>query len=505
MRIITAVQASELDQKSMEDYGVSGIDLMGAAGKEIAENVKTIVAEIHDPRIIIICGKGNNGGDGFATAAWLDKYSVQIFTSVDKELIKSDSAHFHNVCVEKDIKIHYSENPPIDFECDLVIDALLGTGCKGELKDDILKWTMWMNALHCIVLAVDCPTGINGNNGMAASHSVKAGKTITMGFPKLGLIMKQGQDHTGKIKTVDIGFPNIIDDLSGLKWSRFEESDISDLLSKIETDTYKHQQGKVLLIAGSKGMTGAAVLSTFGSLRSGAGLTITCAPESIEDIYEKTIIEGMTIGCPDEENGFLTSDSFKIIKDKIQWCDAIVIGPGLGRSPNTIKMVEKVVLNANKPLIIDADALCFFQGKLENFNKIKTPFIITPHEGEFCNLLKITREEYIKSFPDIVEKFMDNFSGVLVLKNAPTITYYNDKAIVNSSGNPGMATAGMGDVLAGILGTFVSQGMDCFQAAQAGVYIHGLAADNKVIEKGQRGLIASDLLDELPKVLHAFE
>jgi len=505
MRIITAVQAAELDKKSIEEYGISGIDLMGAAGKIIAENVKTIVAEIHDPRIVIICGKGNNGGDGFATATFLENYSVQIFTSVDKNLIKGDSTHFHNVCVEKEITIYYNPTPPIDIECDLIIDALLGTGCYGELNEDILKWTVWMNDLSCSVMSIDSPTGINGNNGVAASDSIRATKTITMGYLKLGLMMKQGQDYTGEIKTVDIGFPNIIDHLSGLKWSRFEELNISNLLSTIETDTYKHKQGKVLLIAGSKGMTGAAVLSTFGSLRSGAGLTITCAPESIEDIYEKSIIEGMTIGCPDDGNGFLISDSFEIIKERIQWCDAIVIGPGLGRSQSTLQLVEKVVLNATKPLIIDADALCYFQGKLEYFNKIKTPFIITPHEGEFCNLLNITREEYVENFPDIVEKFMVNFPGVLVLKNGPTITYNNDIAILNSSGNPGMATAGMGDVLAGILGTFISQGMDCFEAAKAGVYIHGKAADNKVIEKGQRGLIASDLLDELPKVLNAFE
>ena len=213
----------------------------------------------------------------------------------------------------------------------------------------------------------------------------------------------------------------------------------------------------------------------------------------------------MTISCPDDGNGFLIPASYKIIEEKFEWCDAIVVGPGLGNNTQTTKLVQQVVFNAQKPLIIDADGLRMFHGNLNFFKKIKLPFIITPHEGEFCQLLDINRDQYINNYPDIIEAFMADFPGVLVLKNAPTITFQNNDAIVNSSGNPGMATAGMGDVLAGILGTFSAQGMDVFQAAQAGVYLHGSTADGKIEEKGQRGLIASDLLEELPKVMREFD
>ena len=505
MRIVTVAQAAELDQKAMQDHGISGIDLMGAAGKAIAEEVKKMAAEIHDPRIAIVCGKGNNGGDGFAAAACLYQFSVQVFSVVDQDDIKGDSAHFHKVCIQKKVTIHYGINTPDVFKCDLVIDALIGTGCQGELRDEIAKWTTWMNKLSCFVLTVDCPTGIDGNRGIAAQNSVRAEKTVTMGYPKLGLYIKQGQEYAGEIEAVDIGFPDIIDELPGFRWSTFAAPNISDMFSKLDTDTYKHRQGKLLLIAGSKGMTGAAVLSTFGALRSGAGLTITCAPESIEEIYEKTIIEGMTIGCPDDGNGFLIPASYKIIEEKFEWCDAIVIGPGLGNNAQTIKLVEQIIFNAKKPLIIDADGLRAFHGNQNLFKKINVPFIITPHEGEFCQLMGINRDTYVNSFPDIIEEFMADFSGVLVLKNAPTITFQNNDAIVNLTGNPGMATAGMGDVLAGILGTFSAQGMDVFQAAQAGVYLHGSTADGKIEEKGQRGLIASDLLEELPKVMREFD
>ena len=466
---------------------------------------KYIVSNFKPKRVLILCGPGNNGGDGFAAATNLDGFNVHIYSLVDASQIKGDAVHFHESCRQDNISIYYTTDPPENLTCNLIIDALLGTGCRGELRDDITVWTQWMNANSSPVLAVDCPTGVNGSNGSAAKDATHAVKTVTMGYPKLGLCIKQGKEHSGIIKSVDIGFPDIIDELKGLSWSHFKAASISNMLSKVESDTYKHRQGKVLIIAGSKGMTGAAVLSTFGALRAGAGLTITCAPESIEEIYEKTIIEGMTVGCTDNGNGYFTPESFHIIEEKCDWCDAIVIGPGLGKSKQTMKLIESVILSASKPLIIDADGLRVFHGNLELFEKINVPFIITPHEGEFCKLLGIDLNQFKEGFPGNIEQFMNNFPGVLVLKNAPTISFYNNVAIVNTSGNPGMATAGMGDVLAGILGTFVSQGMDCFHAAQSGVYIHGLAADRKVDEKGYRGLIASDLLEELPKVIREIE
>ena len=505
MKLITADQAAELDQKAMQDHGISGLDLMSAAGKTIAEKAKSLTVEIHNPRIVIVCGKGNNGGDGFATANYLNNMSIQIFSLIEENSIKGDSAYFHKLCVQNKVTIHYGNEPPLDLECDLIIDAILGTGCHGELKENYAKWSKWINSLSCQVLAVDCPTGIDGNRGTASQFSVRATATVSMGYPKLGLCIKQGQTHSGEIQSVDIGFPDIVNELTGMRWSKIEKETIANMLFDVDTETYKHRQGKVLIVAGSKGMTGAAVLTTFGALRSGAGLTVTCAPESIEDIYERTIIEGMTVGCPDEGLGYLIHESFDTIAEKFEWCDAIVIGPGLGRDSKTDELVKDVILNAKKPLIIDADGLRIFHDNLDLFEKINVPFIITPHEGEFCELLGIDREIYIDNFPNNIEKFMVDFPGVLVLKNAPTITFYQKQAMVNSNGNPGMATAGMGDVLAGILGTFVAQGMDIFQTAKAGVFLHGLAADRKSEEKGLRGLIASDLLNALPKVMREFD
>jgi len=505
MRILTTDQARALDRLSMDQYDVPGVDLMESAGRQVAEEAKSLISKIHHPTIIILCGKGNNGGDGFAAATHLNQFKIHIISLVNKNEIKGDAAFFHSRCCELGISIDYESTIPKHSEFDLIIDAILGSGAKGELRGYISRWTEWMNHQHCPILSVDCPTGINGNTGMTSQHAVKSSTTVTMGYSKLGLHLKQGPQYTGKLKVADIGFPNLINELEGLSWSTFDEGDIQNGLIKAHIDTYKHRQGKLLIVAGSKGMTGAAVLSTYGALRSGAGLTITCAPDSIEDIYEKTILEGMTLGCTDKSNGYFIPDSYEDISSKFDWCDVVVIGPGLGDNSQTTELAKEVIFQSPKPLIIDADALKVFDGNLELFNEIRVPFIITPHEGEFCRLLMITREEFQDRFPVIVEKFMSRFPGVLVLKNAPTVTFFREQAVVNTSGNPGMATAGMGDILSGILGTLVGQGSKPFPAAQTGVYLHGLAADHQRKSKGIRGLIASDVLDELPKVFHEIE
>lgn len=504
MRLLTTDQARSLDRISMDEYGISGIDLMESAGKEVANEAILILAEIHDPKILILTGKGNNGGDGFAAAAQLKDYNICLFSLVNESEIIGDAAHFHKQCQEIRISIQYNPEIPEDTEFDLIIDAILGTGTKGELRDDVSNWTQWINNQSGTVLSVDCPTGLNGTSGHCSKNTVQASTTVTFGLSKLGLHLKKGKRCSGTIKVVDIGFPNIIN-LEGLYWSTFEQPNLSDGLKKIPIDTYKHKQGKLLIIAGSKGMTGAAVLSTFGALRSGAGLAVTCAPDSINDIYEKTIIEGMTISCTDKGTGYFIEESYENLSSKFDWCDAIIIGPGIGDNEATKQFATKVVLKATKPLVIDADALRIFEKNPDVFHRINVPFIITPHEGEFCRILGINRDELMNGFPTIIEDFIDRFPGVLVLKNAPTLTLYQKNAVVNTSGNPGMATAGMGDVLSGMIGTFLSQGADAFSAAQTGVYIHGLTADRISNSKGYRGLIASDLLNELPNVLHEFE
>ncbi len=505
MRILTTAQAATLDKIAMVDHGIPETVLMAAAGKALAKEAKKMLTGLHESKIAIICGKGNNGGDGFAAAVELQEYNVALFALAAEKDIKGAAQHFHDKCIAIGLAVQYTPLLPEATQFQLIIDAILGTGAEGDLLDPIARWTSWISTQTCPVLAVDCPTGLNSNSGYAADLAVHAHITVTMGYSKLGLHLKQGPELAGKIKVADIGFPDIIDQLQGWCWSTVEKANIASYLTEVKADTHKYRQGKVLIIAGSRGMTGAAVLSTYGALRSGAGLTITAAPESIADIYEQTIIEGMTLNCPDAGTGYFVEDSFDTVAEKLDWCDALVIGPGLGQVGPTLNFVRRVVTACQKPMVIDADALRIFTADTGLFSHINAPFILTPHEGEFCRMLQIESWELSTGFPKKIVDFMSTCPGVLVLKNAPTITYYQQAAVINTTGNPGMATAGMGDVLAGMLGTLSAQITSPFIVSQIGVYLHGLVADSLTAKQGLRGLIASDLLAELPRTIQPFE
>ena len=372
------------------------------------------------------------------------------------------------------------------------------------MKDELLLWTAWLNEDQ-ITVSADIPTGVNANTGHVATGAVCAGQTITMGFEKLGMALEPGKSHSGSIHQEDIGFPNIIDDLEGRKWSVIQDDDIRSILHPLKKTTHKHVQGKVLVLAGSTGMTGAAYLTSIAALRSGAGLVITFAPESLHSVYERKITEGMTVPCGDDGKGYFTLSNYDTIMEKIAWCDTMVIGPGLGGNDDTALLVEKLVQHVNKPLVIDADGLRPFYGNEALFNSIKGNFIITPHLGEFSRLTGESVENVRTDYPKAIESFISDFNGVLLAKYSPSLVAWESKGCVNSTGNPGLATAGSGDVLTGIVASFIAQGMSTEDAAKLGMYIHGKAGDQLANAISQRGMIASDLLIHIGKVISDYE
>ncbi|MFQ6606256.1 MAG: NAD(P)H-hydrate dehydratase [Fidelibacterota bacterium] len=507
MRLLTRDQSRMLDKTAMVDHGIPGIELMGNAGKKVAQTAQQMVSEIPDPSITIICGKGNNGGDGFATAAFLkeDGFTPRILSLVKADSITGDPQHYYQLCLQKGLVIEFPEAVPDEaLEGDLVIDALLGTGFRGALRSPLDGWIRWINDASLPVLAIDIPSGLDANTGQVNPVAVQAMKTVTMGYSKLGLHLKHGTALTGEVIPADIGFPPDIN-IPGLKWHLYSEEPIKRVLSPLSVDTYKHRQGKVLIIAGSQGMTGAAILATYGALRSGAGLVVTCAPSSLHSIYETTILEGITHPCDDQGTGHFCTSSIENIQAKLEWCDAVAIGPGLGGHPETQAFLEQLLPHLNKLTVIDADGLRAFHNHHLDFGALKFPFVITPHWGEWCTLTNVPVNELRDDFPQAVAAFMEHFPGVLVLKNAPTVTCYRDLAVVNSTGNPGLATGGTGDVLTGMIAAFLSQGWDPFQASQVAVYLHGKTADAVAAVKSQRGMIASDLLNTLPTILQPYD
>lgn len=507
MRILTREQARSLDTLAMNVHGISGETLMGNAGDKIATRVQSTLEGFHSPEIGIICGKGNNGGDGFAAGHLLHErgFNVTIYALMTKNDVIGDSLVYHDKCVGDDIPILYSTAlPKILPKFDLMIDAILGIGFTGELKNELLLWTAWLNEDQ-ITVSADIPTGVNANTGHVATGAVRANETITMGFEKLGMTLEPGKSHCGTIHEDDIGFPNIVDDLEGRKWSVIQDDDIGSILHPLKKTTHKHVQGKVLVLAGSTGMTGAAYLTSMAALRSGAGLVITFAPESLHPVYERKITEGMTVPCGDDGKGYFTLSNYDTIMEKIAWCDTMVIGPGLGSHDDTALLVEKLVQHVNKPLVIDADGLRPFYGNEALFNSIKGNFIITPHLGEFSRLTGESVENVRTDYPKAIESFISYFNGVLLAKYSPSLVAWESKGCVNSTGNPGLATAGSGDVLTGIVASFIAQGMSTEDAANLGMYIHGKAGDQLANAISQRGMIASDLLTQIGKVISDYE
>ena len=506
MKILTREQSQQLDRIAIDKMGIPSIDLMGKAGSAVANYALKAIADIHNPSIAIFCGRGNNAGDGYKAALDLKLQGLNplIINIFDENEIKGDSFHFYKQCIDSYVEIvKFADLQNKNFN--LIIDAILGTGFKGDLHAPISQITKWINQQESFTLSVDIPSGISAVNGAISENAVNADTTVTMGMIKFGMMIEPARSFCGEIITADIGFPNIYNDLEGLKIRIYDDNIAKTYLSPPKKDTYKYRQGKVLLITGSTGLTGAGILAANAAIRSGAGLVKVCVPQSLNNIYESNIIEGMTIACQDDEIGYLRVDNYIEIEKYFKWADCLVIGPGLGLNDSTKNLVKKIIMKIDKPIVIDADAFNVLYDDISILQDISNEFVITPHQGEFSNLLNISKGDIQKNLIDHIQLFMNDINGTLVLKNAPTLIATGNDLVINTSGNQGMATGGTGDVLSGIIGSLIAQGINAKDAAELGVYIHGQAADLAIQTKGFRGLIASDIIEYIPTVIMGYE
>ena len=508
MKLLTNVQAKRLDRIALKKNNTTGQSLMKNAGSCVADHAISLLQKVHNPEILVICGKGNNGGDGFASASILKEndYNVNIHTLTLEEEISGEGLEYFLECKKKGVLISFCLEMQNRRSPDLIIDGLFGTGLSRAISPEIIEYIRWINQSNSKVLAIDIPSGLNGDTGEVSSIAVKADMTITFGYPKLGMILKKGPEYCGKIIEENIGFPKISDtELGGINWIKFSEEKCKEILKKPKLDNHKYISGKVLIIAGSKGMTGATILSTSAALRSGAGLTITTAPSSLNYIYETNLIEGITFSLPDEGRGYLDISHYDSIMEKAEWADSVLIGPGLGKNKSTQSLIKKLVESIAKPLILDADGLFPYSDSLNELSSRHTPLIITPHFGEFSRLINIAVEDIIANFPTIMENTLKVFDHTLLIKQVPICTLNKNKAVVNIAGNSGLATAGTGDILSGILASFLSTGLNSFDVATVGAFVQGKSSDELLSYKGMRGQIASDLLETIPSVISKYE
>lgn len=511
--ILTNLEAQQVDRFTIDKIGISGIDLMQRAGDFVSIETKKLLRAVPGSQIDIFCGTGNNGGDGFVAARKLADWgaTVCIWLAGELDKIKGDARHHFEKCNSKRISIKpilTSQDVPTKkqiIQTDLIIDALLGTGFRGEVHGVIKDLINLINTVKRPVISVDIPSGIAGDTAQVGGSAVKATKTVTMGFLKRGLLFQPGKRMAGDIILADLNYP--VEAFKILEQETFliEKNIIKPLLPVIHDDTYKHQQGKVLIFAGSPGMTGAASLASMACLRSGAGLVINAIPESLNHIIEIKSTEILSLPLPESENHTFCLDSLAVAGERIDWSDVIVFGPGVSICRSVREFGTALLQSQSKPVIIDADGLRVFKDNLSLINSLNDA-ILTPHLGEFSLMTGEDIGKIRSNIIDIAREFVKKHPCTLVLKGAPTIVVSSDGRVgVNSTGNAALATGGTGDVLTGMIAAFRAQKMDSFKAAMAAVFFHGLAGDLGRQEYGVRGMVAGDLLKLIPGILKNYE
>lgn len=521
MKLVTPEQMRNIDKKVIEGRGIPGLELMEKAGKGSAEvAVEMLSGDADGKKIVIFCGKGNNGGDGFVVGRYLSRWGAEVafYLLGKKEELRGDAKTNLEKAEKLNLPIYEILNEshlPEEIKADLIVDAIFGTGFKGEIGGLEAKAINLFNGSMVQGLAIDVPSGLNAQTGEVDEVCVKAKKTATMGLPKIGHFFHPGKEYSGEVTVIDIGVPEDVIDEENINLNVITKKMVLASLPQRAGDVYKGSCGRVVLIAGSTGMTGAAALASLSCLRVGAGMAILGLPKTLNDIMETKLTEVMTKPLPDvKKKGALALRGLGEINQLLKWGDCLALGPGLGQHFETIELVRRVVKKTKLPTIVDADGLNALAKDSSILKEIDLPLILTPHIGELQRLIDVPLEEIAKDRIKYAIESAKEFNCILVFKGAPTIVASpKGEAFVNSTGNAGMATAGSGDVLTGIIIGFLAQLLFdekrkdedkmnlMLDSANCGVFIHGLAGDLAKDEKGEMGMIAGDIMEKIPEAI----
>ena len=512
MYLATAEQMRQIDKAAIEGHGIPSLDLMENAGRGIAERISTGILS-HSPSIIaIICGNGNNGGDGFVIARYLLQagHSVTAHYFGPDDKLSLDCAANLKRAIESGVPVHQiSDIGNLSFrECDLIVDAIFGTGFSGAPRKPHSDLIERINAQDKLKVSVDLPSGLNADNGQHEGAVIKADYTFTLALPKYGLYVSPGRELAGEVEVIPIGIPDSIVDDCHLYSTLTTPDIVTSSLPSRATEGHKGTFGKLLVVAGSLGLTGAAALASRSALRSGCGLVRVACPASALPIIASLNPEPTTHPLPEiRRKGALALRALGEIRVLESSHDACVIGPGLGLHHETIELVRRLVETVARPAVIDADALTAIAKDSRILkSRSDTPLILTPHAGEFKRISGEEAPSDVQKRIESARRFAEEFNVTLVLKGSPTLTASRDgRVTLNPTGNHGMATGGSGDVLSGIIGSLLAQGMEASEAAVAGVYIHGLAGDLAADMLTPRSVIASDILENIPDALALLE
>jgi len=502
--ILTSDEMRTVDTNYIKNIGIPSTVLMERAGIGIALFVNNLIeTEGLDGDITVIAGRGNNAGDAFVTARYLHEagFTVNIImTSDEKDLSKDAHVNFNLIKSRANINIVKSNDnwKRMLKNSTIVIDGLLGTGAKAGLKGIMAEIADFLEDSPIYVVSIDLPSGLDATTGEISGRCIRADATITLGFPKLGLFAPSACDFIGNIYLHPLGYP--IDAFNGtdVRTYLIEPRDVVENTPMRSESANKGDFGKLLIIAGSRGFTGAGVMTANSALKSGAGLVKLALPETIETQARCHLTEVMTVPLPDKDGSLYEGSIIKLREFK-EWADYVVFGPGVGISDGVTKILKEVI-SWNKPMVIDADGL----NNLANIGKIKLPdgSIITPHPGEMARLMNTTISNIQKDRIGTAKEAVKKYKCVVVLKGRNTVIAEPDEKTgsiyINPTGGPALASGGTGDILTGFIGSFLAQGYGQTESAINGVYLHGLCGDIISVEKGEGLLSATDLIDVLP-------
>jgi len=519
MKIVNTAQMREVDRRAIEERGIPGRVLMENAGKAVADLIRRAIGEASGARAIVFSGRGNNGGDGFVVARHLAQWGmrVKVVLAARASEIAGDAAHHLDAArktgvpiveLPQEISWHSNRDALLTaaMEADVLVDALLGTGIHGEVGGIISQLIGLINASRqpgrSVVVAVDIPSGIHSDTGEVCGRAVEADHTVTMGLPKLGLVVGEGIAHAGQVTVADIGFPRDLIAATPCEAEFIEREWADSIIPRRRPDAHKGDFGRVAVIAGAVGYTGAAALSSMAALRMGAGLVTLGVPASLNDILEVKVTEVMTRPLPETSARTLSMAARDPALAFAHGADVVIMGPGLSRHEETMSVVRDLIAAIDRPLVLDADGLNALGGDPAPLKSRKAPTICTPHPGEMGRLLGVSTDEVQGDRLGVARRAAGELGCIMVLKGARTIIATPDGQVrVNPTGNPGMASGGTGDVLTGMIGGLLAQGPAPFDAAAAAVFFHGLAADRAAEQKTEPCLIAGDIIDFLPSAL----
>ncbi len=507
MKLATVAEMRELDRRTIEEFGIPGIVLMENAGRAAASAIVHEWGPVKGRRYVIFCGKGNNGGDGLVIARRLHNMGANVSARLFSDNMKGDAGINLNASRKMGIDTtpvspDLSEESALVAHADAVIDAIFGTGLSNEIGEPYARVINMINSRARRVASIDIPSGVNSDDGRIMGNAVHADMTVTFGLPKRGLYLYPGAQAAGRIKTVEIGIPKAAIDEAAIGANLLTASHVRGLLPKREPDSHKGTYGHLLIVAGSAGKTGAAVLAAHAALRSGTGLVTLAVPESLNDIFEEKLTEEMTVPLPETDERSLSYAALDGLLELLEGKTAVAIGPGISRNADTARLIRDLLPKLNIPAVLDADALNILSEDETPLDGMTVPVILTPHPGEAGRLIGVPAVDVQMDRPGSATSLAKAHNCTVVLKGARTLVASPDGSFyVNPTGNPGMATAGTGDVLAGVISSFLAQGLQARDAALLGVYAHGLAGDKAIGGKGYAGLIAGDLIEALPQAI----